>query len=165
MKIPTGRLVVMATVFGVGAIRFGAMGMAAEAGLSVVAAAPNAPSAVRVLKSGPFVAAEHPTVGMARLVVEGNRHFVEFDKAFRTDSGPDLQVLLHKAPNVLATTTPPSYPLREGDYVNLGALHKITGAQRYPVPANIRLERYPSVAIWCRRFNATFGSASLKKPS
>jgi hypothetical protein len=101
---------------------------------------------------------------MARIVVAGNQSFVELNQDFRTDSGPDLQVILHKAADVLATTQPPAYPIREGDYVNLGALQKTTGAQRYAVPANVRLEQYQSVAVWCRRFNATFGAASLQKP-
>ncbi len=155
MKTWTGLAIVAATALGT---------IRVFSGTTSATAAPKPQAPASVLRSGTFVAAEHPTAGTARIVAAGNQRFVELNPDFRTDAGPDLQVILHKAPDVLATTKPPAYPIREGDYVNLGPLQKTTGAQRYPVPANVRIEQYPSVAVWCRRFNATFGTASLQKP-
>ena len=33
--------------------------------------------------------------------------------------------------------------------------------QRYAIPANINIEDYESVAIWCQEFNVTFGYADI----
>ncbi|MGG6263673.1 DM13 domain-containing protein [Leptolyngbya sp. AN03gr2] len=39
---------------------------------------------------------------------------------------------------------------------------QFNGAQTYEIPADVNLNDYKSAAIWCRRFNATFGAATLK---
>ncbi|MBF2066809.1 MAG: DM13 domain-containing protein [Calothrix sp. C42_A2020_038] len=105
-------------------------------------------------KSGNFLAAEHPTKGSARIVNENGKRFVEFDENFKTDSGPDLFVVLHR------NATVPN-GIQERDYVQLAPLQKTNGIQRYAIPANIKLEDFKSVAIWCRQFNSTFGYAPL----
>lgn len=114
------------------------------------------------VKSGTFVAGEHETTGNARIIRENGRTYLELDKTFKTSpSGPDLFVILHRADDVLATTQPPVYPLKSGDYVVLGRLQNYSGAQRYPIASNINLANYQSAVIWCRQFNATFGTAKL----
>lgn len=115
-----------------------------------------------VIKSGTFVAGEHPTEGTARIVTRNGKPVIELDQAFKTfDMGPDLVVILHRSDDVLGSTKPPSYPLQEGDYVLLAPLQKFTGAQSYPIPENVNLVDYQSAVIWCRKFNATFGTARL----
>lgn len=104
---------------------------------------------------GSFVAAEHPTKGTARIVTENGKRYLEFDRAFKSDQGPDLYVILHRAAAV------PKGGLKEQDYVTLSRLQKVSGAQRYAIPKNLDLANYRSVAIWCRMFNATFGYAPL----
>ncbi|NJP12089.1 MAG: DM13 domain-containing protein [Leptolyngbyaceae cyanobacterium RU_5_1] len=116
---------------------------------------------VAVLKSGSFRAGEHPTTGGARIVEIGGKRFVELDGNFKTDAGPDLFVILHRSRNVIGSTKPPAYSINEGDYVSLAPLRKTNGTQRYAIPANVKLDNYGSVAIWCRKFNATFGAAAL----
>lgn len=119
---------------------------------------------VTATRSGAFVSGEHTTQGTARLVTQGDKSFLELDQAFKTsEMGPDLVVILHRSTNVIGTTNPPAYPLKEGDYVFLAPLQKFGGAQRYAIPATIKLADYNSVAIWCRRFNATFGAAKLSR--
>lgn len=110
------------------------------------------------ISAGTFVAAEHPTAGSARIVEENGHRYLEFDAAFSTDQGPDLHVLLDK------TVTPPqSYMDTEaGRYVNLGGLKAVNGTQRYPIPDEIQVGNYQSVAVWCRMANATFGYAPLQ---
>ena len=110
----------------------------------------------KLLKSGPFKAVEHPTSGSARLVEIGGKPFVEFDGKFKTDAGPDLVVILHRA-------STPTLKLRAGDYLTLAPLRATTGSQRYAIPTDIKLADYKAVAIWCRQFNATFGAATLSQ--
>lgn len=117
----------------------------------------------KVLRSGTFVDGEHPTSGIASIVEKNGKRILELDEAFKTStSGPDLVVILHKLPDVIGSTTPPAYPINEGDYVILAPLQEYSGAQSYAIPENINLEDFQSAAIWCRRFNATFGAARLQ---
>ena len=98
---------------------------------------------------------------MRIFTVDGNT-YLEIDKAFTTSIlGPDLYVILHRSDDVLATTSPPAYPIKEGDYATIARLQKYRGSQRYLIPKNINLENYQSAVIWCRQFNATFGTAKL----
>lgn len=107
--------------------------------------------------TGNFVKAEAPTTGTARIVREGGHSFLELDGAFGTSNqGPDLHVLLD------SSTAPPKSYSNQNSYINLGKLRSFQGAQRYPIPDGIDLNKYKSVVIWCRMANATFGYASLR---
>jgi hypothetical protein len=118
--------------------------------------------AAATLKSGTFIRGEQPTRGGASIVSKNGRSFLQLDSAFKTSSqGPDLVVVLHRSANVLGTTKAPNYALKGGDYVVLARLKKYSGAQNYAIPGNINLANYRSAAIWCRKFNATFGVATL----
>jgi len=116
---------------------------------------PTTRSKASTAKVASFVAAEHPTEGYARIVSENGRRFVEFDKSFKTDSGPDLFVILYRNSSV------PKTGVKEQDYVQLAALEKTNGSQRYPIPKDVTLANFKSVAIWCRQFNSTYGYATL----
>ena len=119
-------------------------------------------TAAKTIKSGSFVAGEHDTTGGVKILTVDGKTYLELDKAFTTStSGPDLYVILHRSEDVLATTSPPAYPIKEGDYAIIGRLQKYSGSQRYAISKNIKLENYQSVAIWCRMFNSTFGTAKL----
>lgn len=120
-------------------------------------------AAAGVLKSGSFVSGEHETSGVARLVNDGGQFVLELDETFQTSSmGPDLVVVLHQSEDVIGGTEPPAFPLQEGEYVFLAELESFSGAQRYAIPADVNVDDYQSAAIWCRRFNATFGAATLQ---
>ena len=117
----------------------------------------------KILRSGTFVDGEHPTSGTVRIAQKDGKRILELDSAFKTSTtGPDLVVVLHRLPDVIGSTKPPAYPINEGDYVILAPLQKYSGAQSYEIPKNINLEEFQSAAIWCRKFNATFGSARLQ---
>jgi Electron transfer DM13 len=103
--------------------------------------------------TGRFISVEHPTVGQARIVQEGTKHYLVFDKTFRTLAGPDLFIILHRA------AIPKIYTQK--DYVLLGKLKNTAGEQRYEIPANVDPNAFQSVVIWCRQFSATFGYAKL----
>jgi hypothetical protein len=119
-------------------------------------------AATQTTKSGSFAAGEHATSGTAQIVQGDNGRELQFTADFQTSNGPDLVVVLHKSADVIGGTTPPAYPLAEGDYVVLAPLTAPSGAQTYVIPDDINLEDYVSVAIWCRQFNATFGAAALQ---
>lgn len=119
-------------------------------------------SDLTTLKSGKFVSGEHTTQGTVRIKRQDGKSFLELDESFKTStSGPDLVVVLHRSDNVISSTRPPSYPLKEGDYIVIAPLQKFSDTQKYLIPSNINLAEYKSAAIWCRKFNATFGAASL----
>jgi Electron transfer DM13 len=104
--------------------------------------------------SGKFVKVDHPTQGTASIVTKSGKQYLQLDRSFKTDNAPDLQVLLHQQ------GSPKDY---SGDnYVNLGRLQKITGAQLYEIPTDVDIKRFKSAVIWCRIFNSTFGFAPLK---
>lgn len=119
---------------------------------------------VTTVKSGSFASGEHPTQGTVRIVSQDGKFFLELDREFKTSSmGPDLVVILHRSSDVLGSTKPPSYALKPGEYVLVAPLQKFSGAQRYALPAAVNPATYQSAAIWCRRFNATFGAARLSQ--
>ncbi len=116
----------------------------------------------QTVKVGTFVSGEHTTQGTASIITNNGNSFLKLNQSFKTsDSGPDLVVILHRSDNVISSTKPPSYPLKKGDYVILGRLQKFSGTQTYAIPNKINLANYKSAAIWCRKFNATFGAAKL----
>ncbi len=104
---------------------------------------------------GRFQAAEHPTTGNVTVINENGQRYLVFDESFKTDSGPDLFVILHR------NSTVPVSGVREKDYIQLARLQKINGTQRYAIPTNVQLADFRSVAVWCKQFNATFGFAPL----
>ncbi|MEM8808755.1 MAG: DM13 domain-containing protein [Cyanobacteria bacterium P01_G01_bin.38] len=116
---------------------------------SLVAQAPQ-------LASGSFVTVDqaHATTGTARIVEENGQRYLEFDAAFDTARGPDVQVVLYTG-----DTVPVS--IAEADYTTVADLQSFEGAQRYALPESVNLAEYGAIAIWCAEFNVTFGYASL----
>ncbi|MEO1147184.1 MAG: DM13 domain-containing protein [Cyanobacteria bacterium J06638_22] len=139
-------------------------GTETEAGMSTPEEAPAevAQAETAVLRTGMFVDGEHPTQGSVQIVEQDGERVLEFGEDFQTDAGPDLVVVLHRSADVIGESTPPAFPINEEDYVVLEPLQGVAGTQQYMIPADINLEDYQSAAIWCREFNATFGSASLE---
>lgn len=103
---------------------------------------------------GVFRKVDHRTDGRVRIASENGQRYLEFDQDFRTDSGPDLFVILHRNATV-------GKGVKERDYVNIARLQRNQGSQRYQIPSNVNLSDYKSVAIWCRQFNVTFGYAPI----
>lgn len=119
----------------------------------------------KILKTGTFEAGEHQTSGTVNLVkAEDGRFYVELDKDFKSDKGPDLFVVLHRSPDLIKMTAGPNHSLTAGEYVMLSPLVQTKGFQRYILAGDMNPEDFNSVAIWCRQFNATFGAATLKTP-
>jgi electron transfer DM13 len=120
-----------------------------------VAEALPAATAVRTLSEGAFRSYEHSTSGRARVIATADgRRYVRFE-GFATSNGPALAVYLSAAP---AGGPGDSFDDR---FVDLGELKGNIGTQNYPVPAGVRLERYRSVVVWCKRFSVPFAAAPL----
>jgi hypothetical protein len=49
--------------------------------------------------------------------------------------------------------------------VELGKLKGNQGDQNYDIPADLELDKYRAVTIWCRRFGVNFGTAPLTPAS
>lgn len=98
---------------------------------------------------GTFEGREHDTSGTAHVLVgaDGER-FVRFE-SFETSNGPDLRVFL--APDESGVD----------GAVDLGPLQGNIGDQNYAVPAGTDLSGLDTVLVWCVRFEALFGAATL----
>jgi hypothetical protein len=114
-----------------------------------VTAAPPTPEIVTEYQ-GVFEGDAHPTAGNAVVLGNGTgQRFLRLED-FETDNGPDLNVYL-----VNSSTGDVS------DYVDLGDLKGNIGDQNYEIPADVDLDVYDEVVIWCVRFGVGFGDALL----
>ena len=107
----------------------------------------------KILTQGTFVSGNYNTQGSATLISSEGKTFLELDQSFQTDQGPDLFVLLHQ------DAKPETY--EPDNYTVVSKLKEIQGGQQYEIPADADLAKYQSVAIWCKKFNVTFGYAPL----
>jgi len=110
-----------------------------------------------LLSQGHFHGVSHETKGVAALyqLPDGKRvlRFTEFE----TSNGPDVQVYL-----VAAADANDNETVTKAGFIHLGALKGTIGDQNYDVPADVDLNRYQAVTIWCRRFGVNFATAPLK---
>jgi hypothetical protein len=75
---------------------------------------------------------------------------------FSVTNGPDLKVWLVKAKNVAS-----SGDVTASQWRALGPLKGNIGDQNYLIPADVPLEEYGSVVVWCEQFSVLFASATL----
>ena len=116
------------------------------------------PVSATALSIGLFQDADELHMGRGAVTLyalSDGRHVLRFEN-FRTTNGPDLHVYLakHKAPAVAADVT-------DNGYVSLGRLKGNVGDQNYAVPADVDIEAYQSVVIWCELFGVLFSPARL----
>lgn len=143
----------------VGMVTFFSLGCTKEVNSTPINNQPQSVTNVAnsVAASESFKTLEHRTQGKVSFITENGISYLEFDKSFKTDHGPDLFVILYRG------NVPPKYGIKEKDYVRIAPLQKISGSQRYALPNNVKLANFGSVAVWCRRFNVSFGYAELPK--
>jgi hypothetical protein len=116
---------------------------------------PASPDPV-TLAAGQFRSLGHTTSGRAAVLeVTDGRRFLRLDD-LHTSNGPDLFVYLSTA---AADAERDSF---DDDFVSLGRLKANQGNQNYAIGTGVRLDRYRSVVIWCRRFTYAFGAAPLR---
>jgi hypothetical protein len=113
-----------------------------------------------VVRKGTFVSHEHDTTGAARLVRNGDgTHQLEL-VGLDTSDGPDLRVWLTDQEAITGSEAWSVFD--DGRHVELGRLKGNHGNQVYPVPADVELDAYRSISIWCKRFSVSFGAALLR---
>ncbi|MFD9366641.1 DM13 domain-containing protein [Streptomyces sp. NPDC060020] len=131
-----------------------------------VSAAPNPgasaspPAAPRTVAEGSLISHEHATTGTVKLLRLADGSHVLRVEDLDTSNGPALRVWLTDAPVIEGVDGWRVFD--DGKHVSLGALKGNKGDQNYPVPADVNLADYTSLAIWCDRFDVSFGAATLK---
>ncbi|MGP1395571.1 MAG: DM13 domain-containing protein [Inquilinaceae bacterium] len=110
--------------------------------------------------SGTFVDADraHSGTGTATLFrVAESVHVLRLTD-FEVTNGPDLEVWLSAHPGPQS-----SADVRDNDWVSLGPLKGNIGDQNYDIPADVDIDRYQSVVIWCEQFSVLFSPAALAR--
>jgi len=121
------------------------------------------PAEVEPEPSGPVELAVGSFVSRNRYTVTGTATTYQLEDGerllrledFESTNGPDLFVYL-----TVAGADDDDAAL-DADFVDLGVLSGNIGSQNYVIPADVDLDRYDSVVIWCRRFTTSFGVADL----
>ena len=130
-----------------------ASAMAETPAMAHSATAPDGPVK---LTSGRFHKNAHETTGLAAIYRLADGHRVLRLTEFSTSNGPDVRVYLVAAGDVQSEDA-----AKQAGFVDLGALKGNIGDQNYDVPADLDLNKYRAVSIWCRRFSVNFGAAPL----
>ncbi|MFG2895487.1 DM13 domain-containing protein [Streptomyces zaomyceticus] len=113
----------------------------------------------RTVAQGSLISHEHLTTGTVKLIrLPDGSHTVRLEN-LDTSNGPDLRVWLTDAP--VKEGLAGWRVFDDGKYVSLGKLKGNKGDQNYAVPAGTDLSGLSSVAIWCDRFDVSFGAAEL----
>jgi len=130
-------------------------------GGSTSASATPAPPGPVTVAQGTFFSHEHTTTGTVRIVrLPDGTHTLRLE-GLDTSNGPDLRVWLSDAPVKEGKAGWDVFD--DGKYVNLAKLKGNKGDQNYPLPAGVDWSTYPSVSIWCDRFDVSFGAAPLAR--
>jgi len=116
--------------------------------------------AAGVLLSGQFHSVAHETRGTASVHDLGAGRRVLRFTGFTTSNGPDVRVYLVAAPDAGDNET-----VTKAGFVELGNLKGTEGDQNYEIPADLDLDNYRAVTIWCRRFGVNFATAPLTPAS
>jgi hypothetical protein len=120
----------------------------------------NMSSTDTVLATGNFHDVAHKGMGTATIhqLADGKR-VLRFTN-FETSNGPDVHVYLGVAGDATDSDT-----VKKAGFVEIGQLKGNIGDQNYELPADLDLNKYHSVTIWCQRFGVNFATAPLSSGS
>ena len=120
---------------------------AAEAAAAAAEEEAATPGEIVTIASGNFQSINGYSVTGDALVLNNGteERFLRFEN-FVSDNGPDLKVYLRAA---------------SGEFISLGDLSGNIGDQNYAIPVDVDLNVFSNVEIWCERFSAGFGFATL----
>ncbi len=118
----------------------------------------SAGESARVVASGEFIHANpSDPVHYGKGSVKVYENFVFLEEDFEVGPGPAFHVLLVPESEIRTSSIVDS-----SMYVDLGALRAFKGSQNYTIPEGVDLNNYPSVVIWCERFNVLISPADLQ---
>ncbi len=130
--------------------------LAIDQSVETDATEPDMPEVIRLVE-GTFIDRIHPGEGTAVVLTDGSdQRFLRFEEDFAIDNGPDLDVYL-----VAGVPADGDAGLFDDDFVGLGDLKGNIGPQNYEIPADVDLDLYNTVVIWCVRFGVAFNAADL----
>jgi hypothetical protein len=112
-----------------------------------------------ILATGTFHGVVHKTSGRATVYQTTGGNVLRLTH-FATSNGPNLHILLLAAADAKDDE---NFLTEKVERIDFGPLKGNEGDQNYAIPAGTDLARYKSVAIFCERFNANFGTAPLEK--
>lgn len=117
------------------------------------------PAEPKVLLTGELITHEHETSGSVLVLelADGSRLLRIED--LETSDGPDVHVWLSDAE--VEDSQDGWFVFDDGAYHDLGEIKGNRGNQNYELPADLDLEQFASVSLWCDRFNVSFGAAEL----
>ena len=129
----------------------------ARFGVNFGQAALNAPVSMPVkVAEGNFRGIAHETKGSASIYkLPDGKQVLRFS-GFETSNGPDVQVYL-----VAASDAKDNEAVTKAGFIRVADLKGNMGDQNYDLPANVDLNKYRAVTIWCRRFGVNFATAAL----
>ncbi len=108
------------------------------------------------IASGTFHGVAHDAKGEAAIYqLSDGKRLLRFS-GFETSNGPDVQVYLVAADDAKDNDT-----VKKAGFVRIAALKGTTGDQNYELPADLDLNKYKAVTIWCKRFGVNFATAPL----
>ena len=131
----------------------------AETTTEAIPSAEPTPAEPIVLSSGQFISHEHSTTGEVRILQLADGTRVLRIEGLETSDGPDLKVWLSDQPVIDGVDGWGVFD--DGAYASLGDLKGNLGDQNYVIPADVDLDVFSSVSIWCERFAVSFGAATL----
>jgi hypothetical protein len=110
-----------------------------------------------LLAEGDFHSGAHETRGKAAVYgLPGGKRVLRFS-SFETSNGPDVNIYLVAAEDAMDNNT-----VTNSGFVTLGSIKGTKGDQNYDLPADLDLNKYRAVTVWCKRFGVNFGTAPLK---
>ena len=121
------------------------------------------PAAPTLLSAGRLISHEHSTSGTVSVIQKPDGTRVLAIENLDTTTGPDVHVWLSQAEGVegfsgwRTAADPP--------HVDLGTIKGNKGNQVYEIPADVDLDAYPAVFLWCVKFSVSFGAAELAAPN
>jgi len=110
------------------------------------------PAVAETLRTGSFESYAHETKGKAAILKSGGSLILRLSQ-FSTSNGPDVHILLSKT----------SDPKDITGSLDLGSIKGNQGDQNYTLPAGTDPTAFNAVTVWCKRFNVSFGGATLSK--
>ncbi|HWH77136.1 MAG TPA: DM13 domain-containing protein, partial [Candidatus Binatus sp.] len=111
------------------------------------------------ITKGDFKGLAHETKGVASIyrLADGKRTLRLTN--FETSNGPDVHVYL-----TAGEVAKGNDAIKAVGFIDLGSMKGNKGDQNYDVPADVDLNKYKNVAIWCARFGVNFAQAALAAP-